>query len=433
MDQQTESKLPPDQIDGLIAVLQRIRSGADDTRPGLALSSGLGRTVISQRVSQLIDRGLIEDGELGTSTGGRAPRRLRFVFNAGHILVAFCGATSVDVAVVDLSGTVVHEREEPWDIAVGPEKTLDRLTDLFTDLLREMPARETAIWGIGVGLPGPVEFASGRPIAPPIMPGWDGFPVREHLSARFDVPVWVDNEVNLMALGELRAGDWPTAYDLVYVKVGTGIGAGLITGGRLHRGAQGCAGDLGHVAVPGESKVCRCGNVGCLEAVASGAALERECRLAAEDGRSRYLADLLADEIPMTAAQVVRAAEHGDAASVQMLQRCGVLIGEVLATVVNCFNPSSIIVGGGLAHAGDRLLAPMREAVYRRSLPLATRHLRIVRSSLEDTAGVVGAAFMVIDELFSPKSSSSGSTTDHRSAVRSWAPRRKFRASWRPR
>ena len=152
MDQQTESKLPPDQIDGLIAVLQRIRSGADDTRPGLALSSGLGRTVISQRVSQLIDRGLIEDGELGTSTGGRAPRRLRFVFNAGHILVAFCGATSVDVAVVDLSGTVVHEREEPWDIAVGPEKTLDRLTDLFTDLLREMPARETAIWGNGVGL-----------------------------------------------------------------------------------------------------------------------------------------------------------------------------------------------------------------------------------------------------------------------------------------
>ena len=404
VDQETEAKLPPDQVDGLIAVLERIRSGADDTRPGLTLSSGLGRTVISARVSQLIERGLIEEGELGPSTGGRAPRRLRFVSSAGHVLVAFCGATSINVAVVDLSGTVLHEREEFWDIAVGPEQTLDRLTELFVHLTNEMETGEQTIWGIGVGLPGPVEFASGRPIAPPIMPGWDAFPVRERLSTRFDVPVWVDNEVNLMALGEFRAGRWRAERDLVYLKIGTGIGAGLITGGRLHRGAQGCAGDLGHVAVAGESKqVCRCGNVGCLEAVASGAALERECRLAAEQGRSRFLAAALAEGGAITAVHVVRAAEHGDPVSVEMLQRCGVLIGEVLATVVNCFNPSCIVVGGGLARAGDRILAPIRETVYRRSLPLATRHLRIERSSLEDTAGVVGAAFMVIDELFSPQ------------------------------
>lgn len=390
-------------LDSLAVVLDLLRSGGDYTRPELAEKSQLGRTVIAQRVSHLIERGLVQEGELGPSTGGRAARRLRFRQGAGHVLVAAFGATGFSAALVDLRGNLIEQHEEPFDIAVGPAGAFDRLDVIFDRLIAAgSSANSPPVWGIGIGLPGPVEFASGRPVAPPIMPGWDAYPVRERLRERFGVPVWVDNEVNAMALGELRAGVGIGEADLVYLKIGTGIGSGLISGGRLHRGAQGCAGDIGHMAMAdGNSVICRCGNMGCLEALAGGAAIARDGQLAAERGRSSFLADLASLNHPITAADVAAAAQHGDAASVDLLSRCGRRVGEALATVVNIFNPSLIIVGGSVAKAGDLVLAAIRETVYRRSLPLATRDLRITRSSLGDTAGLIGAAFMVIDELFS--------------------------------
>jgi glucokinase-like ROK family protein len=392
----------PENVDSLAAVLDLLRSGGNYTRPELAEKSKLGRAIIAQRVGQLIERGLVEDGELGPSTGGRAARQLRFCKGAGHVLVAAFGATGFSAGLLDLRGCLIEQYEEPFDIAVGPGGAFDRLDVIFDALLAGSSAGSTPVWGIGIGLPGPVEFASGRPVAPPIMPGWDGYPVRERLMERYAVPVWVDNEVNTMALGELRAGVGIGQSDLVYLKIGTGIGSGLISGGRLHRGAQGCAGDIGHMAMTdGNNVICRCGNVGCLEALAGGAAIARDGQLAAERGRSRYLADLASLNHPVTAADVAAAAQHGDAFSVDLLSRCGRRVGEALATVVNIFNPSLIIVGGSVAKAGDLVIAAIRETVYGRSLPLATRDLRITRSSLGDTAGLIGAAFMVIDELFS--------------------------------
>ena len=397
-----------DQLDTLVAVLDLVRFGQACTRPEVARRSGLGRTVVTQRLTQLINAGLVEEGRLAASTGGRAPRELRFRADAAAVLVAELGATGLSAGLTDLSGRLIGQREEPWDIAAGPEPTLTRVEELFDELLeREQPA---AVWGVGIGVPGPVEFASGRPVAPPIMPGWDGYPVRDRLAERYDVPVWVDNEVNTMALGEYRAGLGQGAEQLILVKIGTGIGAGLISGGRLHRGAQGCAGDIGHVAlvsdlgatVPGADKqVCRCGNVGCLEALAGGAALARDATAAARDGSSEMLAARLADAGSLDAADVVRAAGFGDAVAVELLQRAGRLVGETLAALVNFFNPSMVLLGGGVGASGDLLLAAIRQAVYRRSLPLATRDLRIARSQLGDRAGLMGAGFMVVDELFS--------------------------------
>jgi len=274
--------------------------------------------------------------------------------------------------------------------------------EMFDELFAARSAADPPIWGIAIGVPGPVEFATGRPSAPPIMPGWDGYPVRDRLAARYDVPVWVDNEVNLMALGELRSGLAHGERDLVYVKIGTGIGAGLVSGGRLHRGAQGCAGDIGHVAVVDDPTIiCRCGNVGCLEAVAGGAALARAGHAAATSGRSPYLAELLTAARPIEARDIAVAADHGDPFSVDLLTRSGQLVGRTLATLVNFYNPSLVVIGGGVSQAGDGLLAAIRQAVYRRSLPLATRDLRIVRSSSYDRVGLVGAAAVVVDELFS--------------------------------
>lgn len=396
------SAVTDEHLDSLVTVLDLIRARKVTTKPQLQRASGYGRAVVTQRVSQLIDCGILEEGRLGPSTGGRAPRELRLRAGAGHVLVAALGATSIGTAVADLSGTLLTYHEEPNDVAIGPERTLGRVEDLLDKMLAARSPAAPRVWGVGIGLPAPVEFGAGRPVSPPIMPGWDRYPVGQRLSSRYQAPSWVDNDVNLMALGELRAGLAQDQKDVVYIKIGSGIGAGLISAGHLHRGAQGAAGDVGHVAVLDDtSVVCRCGNTGCLEAIAGGAAIARDAAGAARDGRSAFLADRLTERSALTVRDVIEAAGHGDITAVELLNRSGNLVGRMLATLVNFYNPSLVIIGGGVAAAGDMFLATIRQSVYSRSLPLATRDLRIVRSSNIETIGLQGAAFVVLDELFS--------------------------------
>jgi predicted NBD/HSP70 family sugar kinase len=190
--------------------------------------------------------------------------------------------------------------------------------------------------------------------------------------------------------------------DVVVVKIGTGIGAGIISSGRLHRGAQGSAGDVGHIQITDDpSVICRCGNIGCLEALAGGEAIGRAGTVAALNGHSDRLQTVLDQRGTVSAEDVARAASFGDPVAVAMLQDTGRRVGSMLASVVNFFNPSLIVIGGGVANSPDLLLASIRETVYRRSLPLATRELLIQRSSLGGLAGVIGAASTVVDELFS--------------------------------
>ncbi|MGW3984556.1 ROK family protein [Streptomyces mirabilis] len=395
------SSRPLEQFDALITVLDLVRSGSARTRPELGERSGLGRTVITQRVAELMNIGLLADGPLGAANGGRAPRQLQFRADAGVILAAELGASSITVGITDLAGTILAQEMEPGDITSGPQAVLGRVRKMFDQLLEDSGITAD-ICGVGIGLPGPVEFATGRPSEPPIMPGWDGYPVREYFATAYNAPTWVDNEVNLMALGEVRAGRALGEQDILYVKIGTGIGAGLVSGGRLHRGGQGCAGDIGHVAAPENTAVvCRCGNIGCLETLAGGAALARDGEAAARQGRSPFLAALRDTKSAIDASDVALAAQNGDRVAVELLTHAGHLIGNVLATFVSFFNPSVLLIGGGVAEAGEQFLAAIRQTIYRRSLPLATRELRIVRSPLSGQAGLTGAAFMVIDELFS--------------------------------
>jgi glucokinase-like ROK family protein len=389
-------------LDSLVTVLDLVRTHKVKTKPALQRTSGYGRAVVTQRVSQLIDCGILEEGHLGPSTGGRAPRQLRLRADAGHVLVAALGATSIGTGIADLSGTLLTYHEEPNDVAIGPERTLGRVEELFDKMLAAREKTRPEVWGVGIGLPAPVEFSAGRPVSPPIMPGWDCYPVGHRLSRHYQAPAWVDNDVNLMALGELRAGLARDQTDVVYIKIGSGIGAGLISAGHLHRGSQGAAGDVGHVAVTDDdSVICRCGNTGCLEAIAGGAALARDAAAAAREGRSAFLADRLAQRDAITVRDVIEAAGHGDVVAVELLNRSGNLVGRMLAALVSFYNPSLVIIGGGVAAAGDMFLATIRQNVYRRSLPLATRDLRVVRSSNIETIGLRGAAFVVLDELFS--------------------------------
>jgi len=304
------------------------------------------------------------------------------------VLAADLGATHSRLAVTDLGGDVLTEGAEDIAIAEGPEAVLGWLETKLDALLEEVGRSHADVRGVGVGVPGPVEFATGTPVAPPIMPGWDGYRVADRLADHFGAPTLVDNDVNIMALGE----HWKAwrAYDhLLYVKVGTGIGCGIITDGRIHRGAQGAAGDIGHIHVPGNEEICRCGNRGCLEAVAGGGAMAARLRadgIAAENSRD-----------------VVRHVRDGRPEAMQLVRQAGRELGEVLAASVNFFNPGVIVIGGDIAHADEHLLAGVREVVYQRAVPLGTRSLRIVRSALDDRAGVIGAAVMVIEHVLAPE------------------------------
>jgi glucokinase-like ROK family protein len=395
----------PRQLDSLVTILDGVRDRRAKTRPELIAHTGLSRAVVTQRVSELFECGLLEEAELGLSTGGRAARILTFRSHIGCVLAAELGATSVTVALSDLAGEIIAIREEPGNIDSGPHVVLAHVQELFGALLEEHPEYADRLWGVGISVPGPVEFSSGCPVAPPIMPGWDQFPIRDMFARKYDVPVWVDNDVNVMALGEYRAGV-ARGHDMsVFVKLGTGIGAGVMVNGRLLRGVQGCAGDIGHIQVSDDpTAVCRCGKVGCLEHFAGGRALGRQGREAAQDGRSSFLAGVLAKTGGVEAEDVADAANRGDKVAMGLITQAGRLVGGVLASVVNFANPSLIVIGGGVARSGDGLLATIRQTLYERSLPLATRDLVVRRSALEGTGGVIGIATMVVDELFAPHS-----------------------------
>ncbi len=392
--------LPEEVLDALVTVLDEVRLGRSSSRSELVTSTGLGRAIVARRVQELIDRGLLTEGDVGRSTGGRPPRQLVFRGDAGHVLVADLGATSIDVAVTSLDGRILGHHDEPARIEDGPERCLERVDALFETLLATSPDIPGRLWGVGIGVPGPVEFEWGRPTSPPIMPGWDGYPIRERFTRRYGAPVWVDNDVNLLALGELRSGVAAGHDNVVVIKIGTGIGAGIISGGRIHRGARGSAGDVGHIQVTDDaSVVCRCGNIGCLEALAGGAALGDAGQQAALDGESSRLRLALDQHGAVTAEDVARAASAGDPVAIDLLLLAGSRIGAMLASVVNFFNPSLVVIGGGVANSPEQLLSAIRTAVYRRSLPLATRDLSIQRSSLGGLAGVIGASSLVVDQL----------------------------------
>ncbi len=369
-------------------LFQLLRDGKARTRAELALTTGLARSTVASRIDALMLSGLVGPAGEASSSGGRPPSRFAFNPAARAVVAVDVGATHVLIAATDLGGNILAECRLAQDVAAGPTEVLGSVVAEAAKLLAKAGRDVTDLAGIGIGLPGPVEHDTGKPVKPPIMPGWDGFDVVRYVQRTFPVPVLVDNDVNIMALGE-RTAHWPGDENFLFVKVATGIGAGIISSGQLQRGANGTAGDLGHVRVPrGDEVLCRCGNYGCLEALASGPAVARSLTLngvAAETG-----------------GDVLRRAEEGNLQAIHALRQAGRDLGDVLATVVNLLNPSVIVLGGSLGQAGEHLMAGVREVVYRRSLPLATTHLRIGLSMAGDQAAILGASQMVTQHVLSP-------------------------------
>jgi glucokinase-like ROK family protein len=380
-------------------LLRLLRDGGPSSRAQLGERVDLSRSKLAVEVDRLLETGLVVADGLAASRGGRRSHNVRLAPTLRFLGIDI-GATSIDVAVTNAELEVLGHLNHPTDVREGPVAVFEQALSIVGKLKSLGLADELA--GAGIGVPGPVRFPDGVPVAPPIMPGWDGFPVREALSQDLGCPVMVDNDANLMAMGEQHAGVARSVGDFLYVKIGTGIGCGIVLGGEVHRGTTGSAGDIGHIQVEPEGRACGCGNRGCLEAHFSGSALARDAEEAARGGRSVELAGRLETLGTLTAEDVAAAAAAGDAVSLDLIRAGGDRVGQVIAGLVSSFNPGLVVIGGGVTGLGHTLLASVRTQVYRRSLPLATRNLPIVLGELGSTAGVIGAARLISDHLFSP-------------------------------
>lgn len=380
-------------------LLRLLRDGGPSSRAELGDRVELSRSKLAVEVDRLLETGLVVADGLAASRGGRRSHNIRLAPELRFLGVDI-GATSVDVAVTNAEMEILGHLNHPMDVREGPVAVFDQVLAMVAKL-RESGVAD-GLDGAGVGVPGPVRFPEGVPVAPPIMPGWDGFPVREVLSQELGCPVMVDNDVNLMAMGEMHAGVARSVQDFFCVKIGTGIGCGIVAGGDVHRGTTGSAGDIGHIQVEPEGRPCACGNRGCLEAYFGGSALARDAELAAKEGRSEELAGRLAGAGGLTAVDIAAAASAGDGTSLDLIRSGGARVGQVIAGLVSFFNPGLVVIGGGVTGLGHTLLASIRSQVYRQSLPLATGNLPIVLGELGQLAGVTGAARLTSDHLFSP-------------------------------
>ena len=378
----------------LTAILQLVRANTPLTRQEIERDTELGRAIVSARLSSLSELSMIDESELGTASGGRAPRLVRFRSEAARILVATLDQTAIGIGVADLSGQLLMEHHEAMDLALGPAVVLERLCALF-DWVLQKHRGGIPVWGIGLSTPGPVPEAGDSlfPIeTPAFLPGWDNFPFVEKLVKRYQAPVWMRSSVETMTVGEFNAG--AGAKDMLFVKVGKRIGAGIIFNGQLYRGAQGAAGLIGQSPARfGEEG-------GTIDALAGSDYIAREGKKAAAAGTSPYLADIVRRGGEINAIEVGQAAQTGDAASITIMSRAGHVLGHNIAVLANLLNPALIVLSGSIAQADDILLAAVREAVYGESHPLVTRDLRILRSQLGSSAGLVGAASVVADALF---------------------------------
>ncbi len=382
----------------LVELLNLVRSETATTRQELERHSDLGRAVVADRLTMLGELGLVDESELGTATGGRAPRLVRFAARKAAILVATLDQTAIGVGVADLSGNLLTEHHEAADLAAPPEQLTERLSALFRwSLDRHTTAQ--GVWGLSLSVPGAVQSGTDGAFlttTPQITPAWEGFPLVESLTRTFGVPTWIRSSVETMTMGELHAGAGLGQRTMLFIKVGRRIGAGIVCDGQLFRGAQGAAGLIGSLPVTSG------GQTGSLDNLAGSDMIQREGMAAAADGRSAVLADILRRGGEISAIEVSQAAQVGDAASISILATSGHLIGQVVATLANALNPDLIVLSGSIVQTNDILLAAVREAVYGASHPLVTRDLRIIRSQMGSSAGLVGAARVASEALFAP-------------------------------
>ncbi len=380
-----------------------IRVEGPINRTEVVLKTGFSKSTVSLQINKFIQKGLVyeEQPEGGTT----AKRKLRVEINgdAGFVAGIFVGIHKLSVIIFNLKMEVRTEAEHYIESTINPVETNRFIVKKLREALVDAGIEAEALWGIGMGFPFPVNYELGIPDSPPNLPLWEQFPLKSFYEEEFRCPVFIDNDVNVMALGEGYSGAAQAEKDFIFLKVGTGIGAGLFFDGRIYRGAKGSAGDIGHIGIDGEKNLCHCGNAGCLETLAAAPAIAARGLQAAMTEESPLLATIFKSKNSISALDVGNSALQGDMSSIRIIQDSGQKIGMVLAKLVNFANPGMVVIGGGVSKAGNLFLAAIRESIVRRSTHLATIDLIVRFSALGDRCGPIGAGRLAIEEVFSSR------------------------------
>ncbi|WP_448335033.1 ROK family transcriptional regulator [Bellilinea sp.] len=377
------------------AALDLIRfSPSGISRIELSRELGLTRAAVTAIVGDLIKAGLVRETN-GQFSRGRRAIELEINPQGGLVVGVDIGATHVTLVLADYLAHVMDEVEASLDIFQGPQVCLPFVDQFLRSWLNELGVNLAQITAIGVGVPGPIVTDAGMVSGPPIMPGWDLFPIREWLEKAWGCPVTLGNDAEFGALGEWAFGAGRGVDNLVYIKVGTGIGAGLLIDGQIYRGTTGCAGEIGHVTIEENGPLCTCGNRGCLEALAGGRAIAQKAIFAIKAGARTTLSELPSVEA-ISAMDVIAAARKGDHLSQKLVQEAGYYLGTALANLINLFNPTKIVIGGGVAQVGDLLLDPVRKVAKQRSLKVASQAVTITSAVLGKRSSAMGAVAQAI-------------------------------------
>jgi predicted NBD/HSP70 family sugar kinase len=371
---------------GRLRVLQALYESDRTSRPDLVRRTGLSRATVSALVADLVHLGIAQEDDALTESearrSGRPAQSLSLVPSAAYAVGTDIGHQHVRVVLCDLSGTPIWDRMVVKEVDRAPTETLDLTADLIHQALRDKNVDRSRVLGIGAGIASPVHKATGALGAESIMPGWIGMRPGAELERRTGLATMLTNDANAGAMAERLYGAGRHADDMVYIRLSAGIGAGIVSDGRLLLGASGLAGEIGHLPSVSDGRICRCGNRGCLETVASPVAVAR--LLETSWGERVTPADL---------PRLLAAADRGTQRAVE---DAGEAVGRALAALVTLFNPELIVVGGDLAAAGELIFEPIRSSVRRHALPAVAEHLSVVPGELGERAEVRGAAGFVL-------------------------------------
>jgi glucokinase-like ROK family protein len=365
------------------------------SRTDLADQMGLTRAAITLIVTDLLENGVVLEAESRVIPNGRPPVVLEINPKRGLVAAIDMGASHINIAIADFSAKIIDENSLPFDIKQGPKVCLAEANHVLRDLLNKCNLSISQIMAVGVGVPGPVIADAGTVVSPPIMPGWDGYPIRESLQKELGIPVSLNNDAELGALGEWAYGAGRGEKNLAFIKVGSGIGAGLILNQQIYGGTTGSAGEIGHLTIDENGPLCSCGNRGCMEAFAGGHAIALQARELVKSGKRTLLSSIPLENL--TAQEVAKAARRGDLPSQEIIMRAGTFIGIAIAGLVNLFNPSAVIIGGGVSQAGDLLTNSIRQAVRERSLRASEQGVHITTAMLGKRSSLMGATVQAIN------------------------------------
>ncbi len=369
-------------------VLGLLRQKGPISRAELARRSNLSRSTVSSIIATLLASDVVHETGIGDSHGGRRPIMIEFNYQSAFVIGIELGNTTLTVLLTDLAATILRRVRVPFDITNGPEACIAQVIAQVNLVLKEAHVSRAKIVGVGVGVPGPLAYATGRPVAPPVMPGWHDVPLRKLLEDALGLRVFVENDANLGALAEHRWGAAQGWENVAYLYLGSvGIGCGLILDGRLYRGDIGSAGEIGHLMIEEDGPACRCGAYGCLEAIAGIPAILKRAQAIG----------LPCQQID----DVMRLAGQGNRQAVALLESTGEYLGIAIANILNMINPACVVIGGALSEAGELLLKPLRRTLRRRGLAIAVAHVAIVSGALGYEVVAIGAVSIVVQHAFS--------------------------------